>query len=153
MKLFRSVLSGMVALLAAAACKPQAASGPPPIRAAVIGGMTATGLWQEVSRRFTAETGCPVTLVATGEREVCADALQKGHADLVTMHSGDITSNLVADGYAVNMRPWTRNDLVIVGPKADPAGLRGMKDGAAALRKIAETHSPYLDFQGIGSRE
>jgi tungstate transport system substrate-binding protein len=51
------------------------------------------------------------------------------------------------------MRPWARNDMVIVGPKADPAGIRGMKNGAAALRKIAQTKSPFLDFQGIGSRE
>lgn len=123
------------------------------VRAVVIGGMVSTGLWQEVSARFEKATGMKVQLVATGERELCADTFRKGGADLLTMHSGDITTNLVADGYGVNMQPWTRNDLVIVGPKADPAGIRGMKDGAAALKKIAETKSPYLDFQGIGSRE
>jgi tungstate transport system substrate-binding protein len=69
------------------------------------------------------------------------------------MHSGDITTDLVADGYGTDMRPWTRNDLVIVGPANDPAHIRGMKDGAAALKKIAETKSHFLDFQGIGSRE
>jgi tungstate transport system substrate-binding protein len=123
------------------------------VRVAVIGGMTSTGMWQAVAQRFEKASGCKVDLIATGEREICADALRKGHADLITMHSGDITTDLVSDGFGTNMRPWTRNDLVIVGPKSDPAGIRGLKDGAAAFRKIAETKSPYVDFQGIGSRE
>jgi tungstate transport system substrate-binding protein len=129
------------------------AAQPMVVRAAVIGGMTTTGLWQAVSARFERATGMKVELVITGERELCAEYLRAGKADLLTMHSGDITTDLVADGYGVNMQPWTRNDLVIVGPSTDPAHIRGMKDGAAALRKIAGTQSPFLDFQGIGSRE
>jgi tungstate transport system substrate-binding protein len=145
----------VLALLAVVSCrKTPAPLEPQPVRVAVIGGMvTTTGLWQAVSARFEKATGIKVQLVITGQREICADYLRNGKVDLLTMHSGDITTNLVADGYGVNMRPWTRNDLVIVGPKNDPAGIRGMKDGAAALKKIAGTKSPYLDFQGIGSRE
>lgn len=144
----------LLGLLGQAGCAPpETATTVQPVRAAVIGGMTSTGLWQQLSARFTAKTGIPVVIAATGDRHVCAQALKRGEADLLTMHSGDITTNLVADGYGVNMRPWTRNDLVIVGPQEDPAGIRGMHDGAAALRRIAETQTPFLDFQGIGSRE
>jgi tungstate transport system substrate-binding protein len=142
------------ALLLAGCSKPAAPAGDPGVvRVAVIGGMTSTGMWQAVAARFEKATGIKVRLVVTGERELCADALRKGQVDLLTMHSGDITTNLVADGYGTDMKPWTRNDLVIVGPLSDPAQIHGMKDGAAALRKIAQTKSPYLDFQGIGSRE
>jgi len=141
-------------LLLAACSKPSTpAANPGVVRVAVIGGMTSTGMWQAVAARFEKATGLKVQLVITGEREVCADALRKGQVDLLTMHSGDITTDLVADGYGTNMRPWTRNDLVIVGPLGDPAHIHGLKDGAAALRKIAQSKSPYLDFQGIGSRE
>src|SRR5580700_9588963 len=76
-----------------------------------------------------------------------------GKVDFLTMHSGDITTDLVADGFGINMRPWTRNELCIVGPPTDPAHTRGMTDGAAALRKIAAAHAKFVDFQGIGSRE
>jgi tungstate transport system substrate-binding protein len=69
------------------------------------------------------------------------------------MHSGDITTDLVADGYAVNMRPWIRNDLIIIGPKSDPAKIHGMEDGVAALTRIAETKSNFVDMKGIGPRE
>jgi tungstate transport system substrate-binding protein len=43
--------------------------------------------------------------------------------------------------------------LCILGPPDDPAHVRGMTNGAAALRKIAETKSRFVDFEGIGSRE
>jgi tungstate transport system substrate-binding protein len=123
------------------------------VRCAVIGGMTMTGLWPEIAKRFEAETGYQCELVATGPRPEIAAVFRAGKADLITMHSGDITTDLVADGYGINMRPWTRNELTIVGPLNDPAHIRGMTNGAAALRKIAASKAHFVDFQGIGSRE
>lgn len=123
------------------------------VRCAVIGGMTMTGLWLEVAKMFEAETGYHCDLAATGPRPEIATVFRAGKADLITMHSGDITTDLVADGYGINMRPWTRNELSIVGPTDDPAHIRGMTNGALALRKIARTKSHFVDFQGIGSRE
>jgi tungstate transport system substrate-binding protein len=43
--------------------------------------------------------------------------------------------------------------LCIVGPPDDRANIRGMTNGAAALRKIAASKSRFVDFEGIGSRE
>ena len=123
------------------------------IRCAVIGGMTMTGLWPEVARMFETQTGYHVVVVATGERPLLDKAIRAGKVDLLTMHSGDITTDIIADGIAVNMRPWTRNELVIVGPSSDPAGIRGMTNGAQALKKIAAAQANFVDFQGIGSRE
>ncbi len=123
------------------------------VRCAVIGGMTMTGLWPEIARMFEAQTGYRVVVVATGERPLLDKAIRAGKVDLLTMHSGDITTDIIADGIAVNMRPWTRNELVIVGPTNDPAGIRGLTNGAAALKKIAAARANFVDFQGIGSRE
>jgi tungstate transport system substrate-binding protein len=123
------------------------------VRCAVIGGMTMTGLWPEVVKMFEAETGYHCQLAATGPRPEIAEVFRAGKADLLTMHSGDITTDLVADGYGINMRPWTRNELSIVGPTDDPAHIRGMTNGAAALRKIATAKARFVDFQGVGSRE
>ena len=123
------------------------------VRTAVIGGMTMTGLWPEIARMFEAETGCKVEVAATGPRPILDKAFREGKADLLTMHSGDITTDLVADGYGTNMRPWTRNDLVLVGPRSDPAKIRGLKDGVEAFKRIAEAQAPFVDCAGIGSRE
>jgi tungstate transport system substrate-binding protein len=123
------------------------------VRCAVIGGMTMTGLWPEIARMFEERSGYKVKVIATGERPLLDKAMREGKADLLTMHSGDITTDLVADGICVHMRPWTRNELVIVGPKDDPAGIRGMTNGVDALRRLAACRAHFVDFQGIGSRE
>lgn len=124
-----------------------------PIRVAVIGGMTMTGMWQELAAQFEAETGWRTQLVATGPKAVLVEPFQRGEVDLLTMHSSDQTTDLVANGFGAHLRPWARNEHTIVGPPSDPAGIRGMKDGAEALKKIASAHAPFVDFYGPGSRE
>jgi tungstate transport system substrate-binding protein len=123
------------------------------IRALVIGGMTMTDLWPQIVERFEKKTGYRVVLVDTGPRPGLDRAFRQGKADLLTMHSGDITTDLVVDGYGTNMRPWARNDLVIYGPPSDPAHIKGLKDGAEAMKKIAEAKAPFLDSFDNGGRE
>ena len=139
---------GLVALTNAETPSP----APKTVRVAVINGMMMTGLWPKITEMFETESGYKIELAATGERPVLDAAFRKGNIDLITMHSGDITTRLVADGYATNMRPWVLNELVIVGPKADPVGIRGMHDGAAALTRIS-SGGKFVDFNDIGSRE
>jgi len=112
-----------------------------------------TGVWQDISQMFEKETGYSVELVVTGQRDALAETLREGKVDLLTMHSGDITTDLVADGYGTNMWPWARNELVIVGPSNDPAEIRGLHDGSEAFRRIAAHHANFIDFLDIGSRE
>lgn len=125
----------------------------PPVRAAVINGMIMTGFWQALTERFTRQSGIKVELAAAAERDLLNQAFRKGGIDFLTMHSGDVTTNLVADGFAMNLRPWAKNELVIVGPTNDPAGIKGMKDGTAALKQIAAKGGKFVDFRDLGSRE
>ena len=123
------------------------------VKVAIIGGMTMTGLWQDISKMFEEQTGYSVEIVVTGPRDGLSENLREGKVDLLTMHSGDVTTNLVANGYGVNMQPWTMNELVIIGPSNDPAGIRGLNDGSEAFKRIAEKQANFVDFAGIGSRE
>jgi tungstate transport system substrate-binding protein len=146
----------LLATLAIAACDPPAknsVSEKPPVRVAVIGGMTMTGMWQELAAKFEADTGWKTTLVMTGPKDVISEPFKRGEVDVLTMHSSDKTTDLVANGFGENLRPWARNEHSIVGPASDPAGIRGMKDGAEALKKIAAARAPFVDFYGPGSRE
>jgi tungstate transport system substrate-binding protein len=124
-----------------------------PIRVAAIGGMTMSGMWQELAAQFEADTGWKTELVVTGPKDLLSEPFKRGEIDLLTMHSSDKTTDLVADGFGMNLRPWARNEHTIVGPNDDPAGIRGIKDGAAALKKIAAARAPFVDFHGPGSRE
>ncbi len=155
MKNKKLICFALFSLLLATSCsrKVKAPADSHVVRCAVIGGMTMTGLWPEIAKMFEVQTGYRVEVVATGPRPILDAAMRAGKVDLLTMHSGDITTDLVADGYGVNLRPWTRNELCIVGPPDDPAHIRGMTNGAAALRKIAGNKARFVDFQGIGSRE
>ena len=156
MKKFKALLILVLAVsLLQLSCdrKSEAPADPHVVRCAVIGGMTMTGLWYQITKMFEARTGYQIEVVATGPRPILDAAMRAGKVDLLTMHSGDITTDLVADGYGIDMRPWARNELCIVGPPDDPAHIRGMTNGVDALRKIAAAKAHFVDFEDIGSRE
>ena len=73
---------------------------------------------------FEADAGYKTELVVTGPRPELGKAMPDGKVDLLTKHSGDITTDLVADGFDMNMRPWTRNELCVVGPPESTCNLR-----------------------------
>jgi len=123
------------------------------VRCAVIGGMTDTGLWQGISKRFTQASGIRVEIVATGPKQIIAEPFRRGEVDLITMHASDTIINLVADGDGENPQPWLRNDLLWVGPREDPAKIKGMTDGTAALAKIVQSKSKLLVHQSLGTNE
>ncbi|HWB53843.1 MAG TPA: substrate-binding domain-containing protein [Tepidisphaeraceae bacterium] len=130
---------------------------PPPairtVRVAVIGGMVETGFWQAITAHFTQQTGIKVDLVAAGPVNGIAPVFKYGGIDLITMHACDTIINLVADGYAIDAKPWAKNDLIIVGPPDDPAHIKGMTDAASALRKIVASKSHFIVHSSVGARE
>ena len=131
---------------------------PRTIRALVIGGMVnESDLWIEVAGMFEQKTGYKVEVVRSAPAEVISSLFRTGVADLLTQHTADITTDLVADGYGINMRPWAHNDHVIVGPPYDPAGIAGMTDGVQAFAAIAAAgelgQARFVDLWGAGKRE
>src|SRR5262252_3930549 len=149
-----------VAALGAAALACRGHDAPPAlpatgqtIKVAVIGGMVETGLWSALAERYQAARGNRIELVASGPKPVVIDAFRKGGIDLITVHACDAMINLVADGLARDPQPWARNDLVIVGPAADPAGIRGERDAVAALRRIVAARAPLVVHASIGADE
>ena len=132
---------------------PEGAEEAQTIRCAVIGGLMETGFWPELAGRFEAATGHRVVVVAKGNKQEICRAFTEGEADLISMHASDMIINFVADGYGVDPQPWARNDLVFVGPAADPAGVRGMTDAGEALRKIVATGSTLLIQRSLGAQQ
>jgi len=115
--------------------------------------MMDTGFWPALAKRFEAATGHRVAVVAKGNKPLIGRAFTDGEADLITMHASDMIVNFVADGYGVDPQPWARNDLVFVGPAADPAGIRGLTDAGLALRKIVATGSTLLIQRSLGAQQ
>jgi len=78
--------------------------------------------------------------------------------DVVLVHARADEDKLVADGYGVTRRDvmFMCNDFVVIGPKCDPAGIRGLRDAVAALTRIAATASPFVsrgDDSGTHKKE
>jgi tungstate transport system substrate-binding protein len=77
-----------------------------------------------------------VVAVGTGQ---ALDMARRGDADVVFVHDQAAEEKFVADGFGLERKPVMVNDFVLIGPKADPAGIRGTggKDIAVALQKLA----------------
>ncbi len=63
---------------------------------------------------------------------------QEGNADVLLVHSPTAEVKFMDDGYGINRKLLMHTDYLIVGPSADPAGIKGIKVATEALQKIAD---------------
>ena len=68
---------------------------------------------------------------------------ERGDADALLVHDRAGEDKFVAEGYGIDRRDVMYNDFVIVGPRSDPAGIRGLKDSREAFRRIAAKATPF----------
>jgi tungstate transport system substrate-binding protein len=115
-------------------------------RAIVVASTTSTqnsGLFDHILPKFRAATGIEVRIIAQGTGQALRTA-QNGDADAVLVHDVEAEIKFIADGHGVDRREVMYNDFVIVGPNADPARVRGMKDAAAAAGRIAAAKAAFV---------
>lgn len=110
--------------------------------ASTIGPIDA-GIVAALEDAFEADTGIRVRHVGAGTGEALKIG-EQGHVDLLMVHARALEEKFVAAGYGTERVPFMYNDFVIVGPASDPAGVRGMKSAAGALRKIAGGSAPFV---------
>jgi len=102
-----------------------------------------SGLFRHLLPIFTAKTGIQVRVVAVGTGQAL-DIGRRGDADVVLVHAKPLEEKFMAEGQGVKRYDVMYNDFVLIGPKSDPAHLAGMKDIAAAFRKIAQAQAPFV---------
>ena len=107
-----------------------------------------SGLFAHLLPAFKQATGIDVRVVALGTGQAL-DAARRGDADVVFVHDQAAEEKFVAEGFGLKRQPVMYNDFVIVGPKSDPAGLRG-SDVAAAMKKLVATAN--VSFVSRGDR-
>ena len=127
-------------------------------RAITVASTTSTqnsGLFDWLLPKFTGTTGIEVQVVAVGTGQAIRIATN-GDADLLLVHHEASERKFVADGLGLARHPVMHNDFVLVGPGADPAGIRGMTDIATALRRIGNTEEVFVsrgDDSGTHKKE
>lgn len=92
---------------------------------------------------FEKSSGIRVRHVGAGTGAALKIA-EKGNIDIVMAHAKSLEEKFVAAGYGTERIPLMYNDFVILGAPADPAGIKGMKTAAEALKAIAAKRALFV---------
>jgi len=123
----------------------------------VVASTTSTqdsGLFGHILPIFKAKTGIDVKVIAQGTGQAL-DTARRGDADVVFVHAKSQEEKFLAEGFGVKRYPVMYNDFVLIGPKSDPAGVKG-KDIETALKSIKAKAAPFVsrgDRSGTHSAE
>ncbi len=124
----------------------------------VVASTTSTqnsGLFDHILPKFRAKTGIEVRVVAVGTGAALRLA-RNGDADVLIVHHRASEEAFVAAGHGRARHDLMHNDFLLVGPQADPAGIGGGTDAAAALARIAGRGALFVsrgDDSGTHKRE
>ncbi len=95
-----------------------------------------TGLFDVLLPAFAKQTGIKVAVVAVGTGQALAMA-RRGDADVLLVHDPEAEAEFMAAGHGLNRRQVMYNDFLIVGPAADPARIKSLKEAVSAFRQLA----------------
>jgi tungstate transport system substrate-binding protein len=112
----------------------------------VVASTTSTqdsGLFGYLLPLFKAKTGIEVKVVAQGTGQAL-DTARRGDADVVFVHAKSAEEKFLSEGFGVKRYAVMYNDFVLIGPKTDPAGIKGTRDIVAALKAIKAKDVPFI---------
>jgi len=97
-----------------------------------------SGLMDVLIPIFEQKTGYKMKPVYVGSGAAMTMG-QQGNCDVLLVHSPAAEVTFMQGGYGLNRRLIMHNDYLIVGPKTDPAGIKGTTFATDALKKIADS--------------
>ena len=112
----------------------------------VVASTTSTedsGFFEYLLPIFTRKTGITVHVIAQGTGQAL-DTGRRGDADVVFVHAKTAELKFLAQGEGVKRYPVMYNDFVLIGPKSDPAAVKGMTDISQALRSIRDMRASFV---------
>ena len=102
-----------------------------------------SGLLPFLLPAFEKKYNVKVNVIAVGTGKAL-ELSKNGDVDVTLVHARPSEDKFVADGHGVNRRDVMYNDFIIVGPESDPAGIKGMKDVIAAMKKIRVSGAKFV---------
>lgn len=113
-----------------------------------------SGLFKHLLPAFTKATGIEVHVVAVGTGQAL-DMGRRCDADVEFVHDKAAEEKFLGEGWGVKRYDVMYNDFVLIGPKGDPAHIKGLHIDDA-LRKIEREKAPFVsraDKSGTYSAE
>jgi tungstate transport system substrate-binding protein len=114
-----------------------------------------SGLLDFLVPLFQEESGYIVKVIAVGTGQALKMG-EEGNADVLLVHAPAAEKVLIDNGSAIDRQLIMHNDFVVVGPAADPAGIRGISTPVTALKQIAQAQSNFVsrgDDSGTHKKE
>jgi tungstate transport system substrate-binding protein len=149
----------LIALALVLALAPCAASAQKPASSVVILSTTTStqdsGLLDVLVPMFEKKTGLTVKTIAVGTGQALSMG-DRGEADVVLVHAPKLELEYLAKGTLLDRRLVMHNDFILVGPAADPAGVKGVTKAAEALERIARREARFVsrgDNSGTHNKE
>ena len=134
---------------------PAAAPANPNLILATTTSTQDSGLLDVLVPMFEEQTGYTVQTIAVGSGEAMKMG-EEGNADVLLVHAPASEKTFMEAGNGMDRFLVMHNDFIIVGPAADPAGIKGMTSAVDALKAIFETGSPFItrgDDSGTHKKE
>jgi tungstate transport system substrate-binding protein len=125
------------------------------IRMATTTSTDNSGLLEVILPPFEKMYGVTVDVIAVGTGKAIKLG-ESGNVDLILVHAPAAEERFVGEGYGVNRRAVMHNDFILLGPKSDPAKIKGEKDIKKAFAKIAQSGSLFIsrgDDSGTHKKE
>ena len=101
-----------------------------------------SGLFAHLLPAFKKASGIDIRVVAQGTGQAL-DMGRRGDADVLFVHDQVAEEKFVAEGFGIERRPVMYNDFIVIGPKSDPAGVKG-NDVVEALKKLGASKSEFV---------
>ena len=140
-------------MLLVSACSPKPAN--PTLILATTTSTQDSGLLDVLIPLFEKQSGYTVQVVAVGTGQALKMG-EEGNADVLLVHAPKSEEEFMANGFGKDRAAVMHNDFIIVGPEADPAGIKGMTATLDALKKIYESGSTFIsrgDDSGTHKKE
>ena len=148
----RRVLALLLLAGLATGCAP---ASPAVLRLATTTSTEDSGLLDAILPDFEQRHDARVDVVAVGTGQAL-ELGRRGDADVVLVHARSAEDQFIAEGFGTARADVMYNDFVLVGPEADPAGIRQAASAAEALARIAQAQATFVsrgDDSGTHSKE
>lgn len=133
----------LILFLLATACSPKpAAPANPNLILATTTSTQDSGLLDVLIPMFEAESGYTVQTVAVGSGQAMKMG-EEGNADVLLVHAPKSEVEFMTNGFGKDRALVMHNDFIIVGPAADPAGIKG-KPVVDALKAISAGSAEFV---------
>ncbi len=114
-----------------------------------------SGLLEVIAPAFELAYNVDLDIVAVGTGQAIALG-EAGDVDVILVHARSHEDAFIQNGFGSERSDVMYNDFILVGPREDPAGIRGMLNAAEALFAVATAEAEFAsrgDESGTHTRE